>query len=272
MSNIVIIPLGTISPYQKENRNCPGFLVRYKDNNILLDCGNGISRYLKFPQDLNNLNIFITHLHKDHYGDILSIAYASLIYNKLGYLNQKINVYIPSGDLELENIYDDDGLYVGYKYVNNIDYKYLLRLEDQSFLNFIPYGQSNEYFFDDLKVNFKKCVHNINTYSIKLETNNMKIVYSSDTGFNNNNLEDFASYADIFICESTFLKGQNKTEDTHLFAYEAALIASRANVNKLYLTHFWPEIDPEEYLNEAKTIFKNTYIAKENQQIILRRK
>ena len=55
----------------------------------------------------------------------------------------------------------------------------------------------------------------------------------------------------FFICESTFLKGQNKTEDTHLFAYEAALIASRANVNKLYLTHFWPEIDPEEYLNEA---------------------
>ena len=30
-NDITIIPLGTVSPYPKDNRNCPAFLIRYKD-------------------------------------------------------------------------------------------------------------------------------------------------------------------------------------------------------------------------------------------------
>ena len=44
MSEIIITPLGTISPYTKGNMNCPGFLVEYNNKKILLDCGNGITR------------------------------------------------------------------------------------------------------------------------------------------------------------------------------------------------------------------------------------
>ena len=29
-NDIVIIPLGTISPYPKGDRNCPAFLIKYK--------------------------------------------------------------------------------------------------------------------------------------------------------------------------------------------------------------------------------------------------
>ena len=51
MKEIAITPLGTISPYPKGDKNCPGFLVQYNNNNILLDCGSGITRLLNFPQD-----------------------------------------------------------------------------------------------------------------------------------------------------------------------------------------------------------------------------
>ena len=51
-------------------------LLQY-NNKILLDCGNGITRNLNFPEDLNNLTIIISHLHRDHYSDIFSIAYAT---------------------------------------------------------------------------------------------------------------------------------------------------------------------------------------------------
>ena len=67
--------LGTVSPYSKEEKNCPGFLVTTENNKILLDCGNGITRNLNFPEDLNNLTIIISHLHRDHYSDIFSIAF-----------------------------------------------------------------------------------------------------------------------------------------------------------------------------------------------------
>ena len=67
----------------------------------------------------------------------------------------------------------------------------------------------------------------------------------------------------MLICESTILKGQNKKSDNHLYAYEAAQIAEEANVKKLLLTHFYPEIDKQRYVDEAKSIFKNVQAAEE---------
>ena len=60
---LIITPLGTVSTYCYEDKNCPGFLVQYGNNKILLDCGNGISKYLNLPNDFDNLTIIISHLH-----------------------------------------------------------------------------------------------------------------------------------------------------------------------------------------------------------------
>ena len=86
MKEIKITPLGTVSPYPKDDMNCPGFLIEYNNKKVLLDCGNGITRLLKLPKDLNNLNVIITHYHKDHFADIGSIQYASYVYHNLGLL------------------------------------------------------------------------------------------------------------------------------------------------------------------------------------------
>ena len=59
----------------------------------------------------------------------------------------------------------------------------------------------------------------------------------------------------------------------HSTATMAAQIASKANVNKLILTHFSPrytpgnETCPNDLLNEAKAIFPNTQLAKDFLQI-----
>ena len=93
---------------------------------------------------------------------------------------------------------------------------------------------------------------------------NKTIVYSADTGYKNNSLEFFAKNCDLLICESSFLKGQFKKTDSHLYAYEAAHIAKIANAKKLALMHFWPEIDAQEYIDEAKEIFNNVVACQEN--------
>ncbi len=97
MSNITITPLGTVSPYLEGNMNCPGFLIQHNDEKILLDCGNGITRLLRFPDALKKLNVIITHYHKDHFGDIGSIQYASYVYHNLGLLNEKIKIFLQRG-------------------------------------------------------------------------------------------------------------------------------------------------------------------------------
>lgn len=246
-----VIPLGTVSPYCKEDKNCPGFLVTKDGYKILLDCGSGISRLLSFPEDLNNLIIIISHLHKDHYSDLASIGYASFVYKNLGLLKNKIKVYIPR-----ENTFSQD-------------YEYLTNFGDEHYMEFIPYKFNSLIKHDNFTVSFSLNPHQVTTHSIKINNNSKTLVYSSDTGYKNNSLEAFAKDADLLICEATFLDCQAKKSDNHLYAYEAALIAKNAHVKKLTLTHFWPEINEQNYVNEAKKIFSNTDAAIEGKQIII---
>ena len=274
-NEIIVIPLGTVSPYCKDDKNCPGFLIKYKNKKILLDCGSGITRLLNMPEDLNNLIVIISHLHKDHYSDLSSIGYASYIYKKLGYINDKIKVYIPKGDTinVTEHYNDKDGWGCSRKVSKPIsDFKYLTNFGEENNFEIIPYTTNDKVEYGEIKITFARNPHQLITHSIKIEVSDKIIVYSSDTGYKNNILESFAKNADLLICESSYIKGQYKSSDNHLYAYEAASIAKNADVKKLLLTHFWPEMDKEKYESEAHEIFINTESAKENKKIILRRK
>lgn len=271
---IEITSLGTVSTFCYQDKCCPGFLIKTNKDKLLLDCGTGISKHMNLPEDLNNLIIVISHLHSDHYAELLSLAQTSLVFSRLGYLSKRIQVYVPDGDIvrQEENYYDEDGWSCTRLVDKNIiDYDYLMNLQKESFLEFIPYEERTKIKLSDLELSFKRNPHQVITYSTKVKSDNSTIVYSSDTGYTKNQLEAFAKNANLLICESTFLRGQQKLEDYHLYAYEAGKIASSANVDKLLLTHFWPTIDKEQYVREAKEYFENTEAAIEGKKLILRR-
>ena len=253
MSKIVITPLGTISPYTKENMNCPGFLVEYNDKKILLDCGNGITRLLNFPKDLENLSIIITHYHKDHFGDLGALQYASYVYHNLGLLDKKIKIYLPKND-------------VGFN-------KKSIKSNKESYIDYYDIDNLYSFLIDDLRISFEdNNSHTIESYMVKLEISNIKIVYTSDIGISNiNRLIDFCRNADLLICESSFLRKHNSDSNTHMRAYDAGIIANKSNVGKLLLTHFWPEEDKKLYLEEARENFENVEVAYEGKKLILRR-
>lgn len=259
--------LGSVSPYPKDNKNGVANLVIDGDYKILLDCGTGSTRLLDMEKDLNNLIIIISHLHKDHYADLLALSYASYVNHNLGYLKDKIKVYIPSGDRR-ENpekyYYEDYGKHeVIFDKLE--DYDYLMSFGKESCLDFIPYSNCDKIKHGNMRVEFALNPHDLKTYSAKVKTinDNSSLVYSGDTGFEKNKLVDFAKNTDLLICESTYLKGQFKNGDNHLYAYEAGLIAEKANVKELLLTHFYPEIDKQKYVDEALENFKNVKAAEE---------
>ena len=134
MSEITITPLGTISPYTKGNMNCPGVLINYNNKKILLDCGSGITRLLKFPDTLEDLNVIITHYHRDHFGDIGSICYASYVYHNLGLLNNKINIFLPKNDYDFN--------------------KKSIVSSKESYAKYFDITDSYSFFIDDLKITF----------------------------------------------------------------------------------------------------------------------
>ena len=254
MSKIEIIPLGTVSPYPKENMNCPGFLIKYNNKNVLLDCGNGITRLLKLPKDLENLNVIITHYHKDHFGDIGALQYASYVYHNLGILNSKIKIYLPENDINFS--------------------KQMIISSPESYAEYFDINDNFSFSVDDLNVSFKdNNSHSIESFMVKLQNKDFKIVYTSDVGITNfNALIDFYKDADLLICESSFLKRHNSNSKAHLTAYDASILAKESNSKKLLLTHFWPEEDKNSYLNEAMQNFQNVEASHENKKLVLERR
>lgn len=266
---------GTVSPHCYNNKNCPGFLIQEGKSKILLDCGNGIISEMNMDEDLNNLIVIISHLHKDHYGDILSLAYITYVYHNLGLLDKKVKVFIPKPNLTTIdatyiNLYGDKVTKATESTVN--DYNFLTNLGIEQYLEFETYDENTILNIDNLKITFARNPHQVNTYSTKVTSPSANIVYSSDTGFKGNILEEFAKNTDLLICESSFLEGQVRKSDNHLYASEAGLIAQKAKPSTLLLTHFWPSIPKENYLEEAKNIYPNTDVAEEGKVLRLERR
>lgn len=243
---------GSISPYPKDNESCPSFLITQGDNKILLDCGPGSTRNLNMLKDLKKLVVFISHYHPDHYSDLTSLLYATYTNHNLGLLDEKVKVYLPDEKC--------------------LEHDYLCDQTRENYANFFEYNALSFIKYGDMNITLAKNPHPVDTYSIRVESLDGSVVYSADTGYKDNNITSLAKDADILICEASYLKGFNRVKDTHLFAYEAALIAKHANVKNLYLFHTYPEIAKKDYLLEAREIFPKTYICEDGMKLNLKRK
>lgn len=242
--------LGTQSPYNTEGHNSPGFLVEENDVRILLDCGSGSHRMLNLPTDLKNLNVILTHLHRDHYNDLFNLQYASFVFANQRRLESPIKIYLPINPTRiLVDIVSEENAYADYYSINE---KSKLQL-------------------GYMAVSFCRMQHPVETYAVKITNGVGTIVYTSDTGFAaKDDLVKFARGADLMICESSLLKRHGFSEfNSHLTAEQAGIIAREANVGRLMITHFWPEESTDEYLNEARGIFSDVVVAKEGDLFVI---
>ena len=243
--------LGTQSPYAKENNACPSFLISNNKTQLLLDCGSGSHRFFNI-NNMNNLTIAISHLHREHYNDLYNYMYTSFVMKNLSKQTNPIKIYLPT---EPFNIYQD------------------IKNEKLTFSNIIDIEENKIYNFDNLKIQFLKTQHSndVLSYATKVTINNKTIIYTGDCSYaSKQDIIKFANNANILICESSFLTSYGfQTECNHLTALQAAEIAKEANVDKLILTHFWPEENVENYYNEAKQIFNKVFIAKEKDSYLV---
>ena len=221
--------LGTQSPYNTDYHNCPGFLITDGENKVLLDCGSGSHRMLKYPDDLNNLTVIITHLHRDHYNDLFNLQYASLVFHGQKRVEKPVMVYMPHTP---ESIYNDESTVIN---------------------------------IGNLKIEFCKVIHPMETYAVKVTDGKSVFVYTSDTSYaSKDTIVNFAKDADILLSEASLLVSDGFPEiNSHLTAKQAATIAKEAGAQKLIITHFWPEKSPHQFVDEAKEVFENTFAAEE---------
>lgn len=260
---------GSVAPYPKGNANCSSFIVSDAENKIMLDCGSGSTRYLDMLKDLKKLTVFISHYHPDHYEDLLSLMYATYTNHNLGYLDKEVPIYLPKTYGSSVPRYNELGEFSFYEYEDIIDKRYLTNDEREKYVTFHEYDYETKIDIGSMHLEFELNPHNIRTYSTKISSPDGVIVYSSDTGYEKNRIRNLAQDADLLICEASYLRGFNRQNDTHLYAYEAGKIASDANVKNLIIFHTYPEIPKEDYVKEAKEYFPNTYAANEGDIINL---
>lgn len=102
----------------------------------------------------------------------------------------------------------------------------------------------------------------------------VKVVFSGDT-IPQESMIEFAENVDVLIHEATFTKDikEKAFENGHTVAEDAALIAKKANVEQLILTHLSNRYTSSKpLLDEAKTIFENTVYAEDLMVVIIENK
>ena len=100
----------------------------------------------------------------------------------------------------------------------------------------------------------------------------LKVTYCTDTR-PTEGIVNHAMYSDLFICEGMYGEPDKKAkakENKHMTFYEAAELAKRAQVERLWLTHYSPSLNrPEEFLPAVRKIFPAAETCKDGKTIEL---
>lgn len=293
---IEITFLGTGSMQPTKTRNHSAILLRFKDENILLDCGEGTQRQMRIaglkPAKISKL--LISHWHGDHVFGIPGLLsamgadkYAKIldIYGPIGskkFLGNLLKSFaakhiikfkvheIVQGEffsneyfkLEARTLRHSVAC-LGYSFIEQdrrrieINKTKKLGLEGPV-LGKLQKGQN-------LNINGEKILSKDFTYIVK----GKKISYIADTSVCQG-AEKLAENADLLISEGTHLDDiKEKTKIyKHLTVKQAAEIAKKNKAKKLVITHISPRYkNSKEVLKEAKKHFNNSNIAEDFMKI-----
>jgi len=293
---ISITFLGTGAVVPTLTRNHTAILLKYKNEDILIDCGEGTQRQFRKAK-LNPCRltkILITHWHGDHVlglpGLFQTLALNGYkktleVYGPKGtkiYIKEILKSFVPTKKIKM-NVYE----VTGGTFIKNSDFKITSFV-----LNNHP--PTNGYLFEELskiridKFKLKKLKLNREeqtklselTKGKNIRINN-KLIKAKDFTYKQKakkisfildtklcaSAKKLAKDSDLTIIESTYANEESAiaSEYGHLTAGQAAEIAKQAKVKQLILTHFSQRYEHKEdmLLKQAQKIFKNTKLAED---------
>jgi len=286
-----LIFLGTSSMVPTKDRNHTSSFLRYKNEGIMFDCGEGTQRQLKVagikPSQVTK--IIISHWDGDHVLGLPGLIQTLAMSEE----NKYLLVLGPEGskkrfehlfkafefhnkiDLDVREykegrIYDCPEFAIhahalehkvpcyGFEFIEkdrkriNVEYVRKLGMKDGPLLGKLQRGQ--DVIFQGKTVEAEKA-----TYTV----DGKRLGMISDTRFCTGCIK-VAKDKDVVVCDSTFSAKETEKahEYFHMTTEQAAQVAQQANAKKLVLTHFSQRYkDVSDLQKEAQSIFPNTIAA-----------
>jgi len=237
-----LIVLGSGCSVPQPQRSSPGFWLQTSAGTILLDMGADASHRMAQEQlDWPNLDaIWISHFHLDHLAGLAPFLFSTKWSPQTQSRTKPLTVFGPRGLSDLVHKFND---------LNNY------RLFEQSFAIRIVEVEADREFEVLLNIRAKTMVtpHTQESLALKLiDADDRSLVYTSDTGFSEE-LSSFADGVDILLMECSFRR--NKPVQTHLELVEATRLAAACQPRRLVLTHFYPEWDQFDLVQEASQLW-----------------
>jgi len=193
--------------------------------------------------------VFYSHFHPDHTGELVPFLFANKYPDGS---RRKIPLTLVAGR----------GFSTFYDSLKNV-YGHWIELAP-GLLNIVELDNNGHDMrrFDDFNVESLPVEHNPESIAYKITSpGGISMVYSGDTDFSDN-LVTLSKDADLLICESA-LPDELKVKG-HLTPSLAGEIATRANVRKLVLTHFYPECDKVDIEKQCRNTYSGPLLLAED--------
>ncbi|NPE26408.1 ribonuclease Z [Methanococcoides sp. SA1] len=296
--------LGTGGSIPTKRRNPMGMLLKYKDENILVDCAEGTQRQFrkagKNPCKITK--ILITHWHGDHVFGLPGIL-QTLAMNEY---NRKLEIYGPKGtrewvqkyfdlvgkrglgklDLDVHEVksgvvfdtseyfveareMDHDCPSVGYAFVvkekSRLDRMKLEKLKIPNSPLLGKLAKGETVKIDGKMVDGKKLLY---------KEDARRVAFVMDTRYTEEAVK-LAKDSDLLVIEATFSKEESDEllgDRAHLSSVEAAKIGKKAGVKGLALVHLSQRYEgiPKVILKEAEEVFgKGVSVPEDLDEVVL---
>jgi ribonuclease BN (tRNA processing enzyme) len=237
-----ITVLGKSPSWQDAGGACSGYLIENEGTSLLLDCGNGVFSKLRLFRDYTELDaVLISHLHADHFLDLVPYAYA------LTYAPRQQPVPVagyPGTDKPARPwLLAPRGARECFRRVAGAwGSKELI----ESAFELEEYDPDSIVQVGTLRARFKEVPHFTTTYAIDFTSTNEsgRFTYGADCR-PGQELVEIARGTDLLLVEATLPRPERTGVRGHMTPAEAGEHGRRAGAARVVLTHISDELDEE---------------------------
>ncbi|MDQ6835731.1 MAG: MBL fold metallo-hydrolase [Actinomycetota bacterium] len=235
-----ITVLGKSPSWQDAAGACSGYLVEQEGFRLLVDCGNGVfSKLRRFCDYVDVDAVLITHLHADHFLDLIPFSYA------LSYAPRQQPVAVagwPGTDTPARpQLHVPPGAAEVFRRI--VSCWGQPDLVDKAF-GLREYDAPRDLSLGPMQVRFCEVPHFTTTYAVELSSNGSRFTFSADCS-PNEDLVEFAQDTQLLLIEATLPRPERTGRRGHLTPSEAGEHGRRASARRLILTHYSDEMDPD---------------------------